>query len=142
MSSSNSVSRGRARFGILVPFTNTNLEADFALMRPAGISMHFSRLGGYDEDEIPDETQMQGLGASDLEEPLRLFMGIKPDVVIYGCTSATLTHGPEFDRQLTAKIKASSGAATVTAAGALVDALNVLNAEKDRLCFALRSGHQ
>ena len=123
-------SRGHARFGVLVPFTNTNLEADFALMRPDGVSMHFSRLGGYDEDEIPDEEQMQGLGASDLDEPLRLLMGVKPDVVIYGCTSATLTHGPEFDRQLAEMIRATCGAATVTAAGALVFALNALGAKR------------
>jgi maleate isomerase len=29
-------SRGRARIGVLVPFTNTNLEPDLALMAPAG----------------------------------------------------------------------------------------------------------
>ncbi|MEM8801060.1 MAG: Asp/Glu racemase [Pseudomonadota bacterium] len=125
-----SSSRGLSRFGILVPFTNTNLEADFALMRPDGVSMHYSRLGGYDEDAIPDAAQMQGLGASELDESLRLLMGVKPDVVIYGCTSATLTHGPAFDRALSAKIKASTGAATVTAAGALVHALKALNTKK------------
>ena len=43
-----------------------------------------------DEDEIPDEDQMAGLGAADMQEPLRLLLGAKPDVVIYGCTSATL----------------------------------------------------
>ena len=123
-------SRGRARFGILVPFTNTNLEPDMAMMRPDGVSMHFARLGGYDADEIPDEAQMQGLGASDLEEPLRLLIGVKPDVVLYGCTSATLTHGPSFDRQLAARIKTDSGAETVTAAGALVEALTALKAKR------------
>jgi hypothetical protein len=55
-------SRGRARIGVLVPFTNTNLEPDLALMAPPGLSLHIARMGGYDEDEIPDETQMQGLG--------------------------------------------------------------------------------
>lgn len=123
-------SRGRARFGILVPFTNTNLEPDMAMIRPDGVSLHFARLGGYDADEIPDEAQMQGLGASDLEEPLRLLNGVKPDVVLYGCTSATLTHGPGFDRQLAARIKTDSGAETVTAAGALVVALTALKAKR------------
>ncbi|MFK7745844.1 MAG: Asp/Glu racemase [Roseobacter sp.] len=120
-------SRGWARFGILVPFTNTNLEPDMVLLRPDGVSLHFARLGGYDEDEIPDETQMQGLGAADLEEPLHLLMGVRPDVVFYGCTSATLTHGPAFDQHLTKEIKTRSGAETVTAAGALMFALNRLN---------------
>ncbi|WP_425082061.1 maleate cis-trans isomerase family protein [Ruegeria arenilitoris] len=123
-------SRGRARFGLLVPFTNTNFEPDLALMSPAGVSLHVARLGGYDEDEIPDESQMHDLGAADLDEPLRLLMGTKPDVVFYGCTSATLTHGPEFDRDLANRISADSGAKTVTAAGALVHALSTLGAKR------------
>lgn len=123
-----SYSRGRARFGVLVPFTNSNLEPDMALLRPDGVSLHFARLGGYDEDEIPDAEQMQGLGAADLDEPLRLLQGVRPDVIIYGCTSATLTHGPAFDTTLADRISAESGAHTVTAAGALVHALKSLGA--------------
>ena len=119
-------SRGRARIGVLVPFTNTNLEPDLMMMRPSGVSVHVARLGGYDEDEIPDEDQMADLGASDMGEPLALLQGVKPDVIQYGCTSATLAHGPAFDRDLAAQIKAQSGAQTVTAAGAVVHALKSL----------------
>lgn len=121
-------SRGRARFGVLVPYTNANLEPDMVLLRPDGVSMHFARMGGYDQDEIPDATQMQALGTADLDGPLQLLQGVRPDVILYGCTSATLTHGREYDRQLAERIKAESGAATVTAAGALVHALNTLGA--------------
>lgn len=123
-------SRGRARFGVLVPFTNTNLEPDMVLMRPVGVSLHFARLGGYDRDEIPDAEQMHGLGAADIAEPLRLLQGVRPDVIFYGCTSATLTHGPSFDRALAEQIKAESGAETVSAAGALVYVLTALNAKR------------
>ena len=123
-------SRGRARIGALVPFTNTNLEPDLTLMRPDGVSLHFQRLGGYDQDEIPDADQMHGLGASDLAAPLRLLQGVRPDVILYGCTSATLTHGVAFDRELAAAIKADSGAETVTAAGALVHALRTLGVRR------------
>lgn len=125
-----SSSRGRARFGILVPFTNTNLEPDMTLMRPDGVSLHFARLGGYDKDEIPDSEQMHGLGAADLSEPLRLLQGVQPDVILYGCTSATLTHGLSFDRELAKQIKRDSGAETVTAAGALVHALQTLRLKR------------
>ncbi|MDG1208083.1 MAG: Asp/Glu racemase [Paracoccaceae bacterium] len=120
-------SRGRARIGVLVPFTNTNLEPDMALLRPDGASLHFARLGGYDQDEIPDADQMHGLGAADLDEPLRLLQGVRPDVILYGCTSATLTHGPRFDSDLADRISRESGAATVTAAGALTHGLKALN---------------
>lgn len=120
------MSRGLRRFGVLVPFTNSNLEPDMMLMRPGGVSLHFGRLGGYDQDEIPDQNQMQGLGAADLTDPLRLLQGVRPDVIMYGCTSATLTHGPSFDRDLARQIRQDSGAQTVTAAGALVCAVKAL----------------
>lgn len=123
-------SRGKARMGVLVPFTNTNLEADMALLRPDGVSVHFARLGGYDVDEIPDSGQMSGLGEWDMDETLRLLCGVKPDVILYGCTSATLTHGPSFDRELAKKIMAISGARTVTAAGSLVHAIKTMGARK------------
>ncbi len=121
-----SLSRGRARVGILVPFTNTNLEADMPLFRPDGVSFHFARLGGYDLDEVPDSKQMAGLGEAPLDEPLRLLAGSRPDVIVYGCTSATLSHGISFDRDLAKQIGKMSNAATVTAAGALVYALRSL----------------
>jgi maleate cis-trans isomerase len=123
-------SRGRARIGVLVPFTNTNLEADLTLLRPTGVSIHYARLGDYDMDAVPDAAQMAGLGAACLDEPLRLIAGARPDVVLYGCTSATLTHGLAFDRELAARIRKQTGAATVTAAGALVDALRKLGVRR------------
>ena len=125
-----SASRGKARIGVFVPYTNTNLEPDMTMLRPEGVSFHYERLGGYDVDEIPDSEQMGGLASSDIEEPLRLLLGVKPDLIMYGCTSATLAHGADFDRELADRIKLASGAETVTAAGALVFALRNLNAKR------------
>lgn len=124
------LSRGKARIGVFVPFTNTNLEADLALMQPEGISFHYARLGGYEADEIPDSDQMAGLGMTDLDEPLRLLFGAKPDVILYGCTSATLAIGPEFDRELAERISVQSNAQTVTAAGSLVHGLKSIGATR------------
>lgn len=118
--------RTRARLGVLVPFTNTNLEPDMALLAPPDVSIHVARLGGYDADEVPDADQMAGLGAADMDEPLRLIGGVRPDAVLYGCTSATLTHGSQFDRDLGTRIAKTTGAVTVTAAGALVHGLQAL----------------
>jgi len=118
--------RSGPKIGVLVPFTNTNLEPDMMALCPAGCSMHFARMGGYDVDEIPGADQMAGLGASDISETLRLLSGVRPAAILYGCTSATLTHGPAFDRDLAARIKALSGAVSITAAGALVAGIQAL----------------
>ncbi len=122
------------RVGVLVPFTNVNLEPDMHLMRPSEVTLHFERLGGYDVEAIPDENQMAGLGASDLEGTLRLIGGVRPSAILYGCTSATLTHGPSFDRDLSAMISERLGALCITAAGALIEALQALQAT--RVCFS------
>lgn len=111
------------KIGVLVPFTNTNLEPDMNRLCPKGATMHFARLGGYDVDEIPDSAQMAGLGASDISTELRLIAGVRPKAVLYGCTSATLTHGRSFDRDLAERIEMTAGAKSITAAGALEYAL-------------------
>ncbi|MDW3221584.1 MAG: Asp/Glu racemase [Paracoccaceae bacterium] len=119
--------RSGARIGVLVPFTNCNLEPDMMALCPPGCTVHFARMGGYDVDEIPGSDQMAGLGASDISETLRLLSGVRPAIVLYGCTSATLTHGSRFDRDLAARMKTGSGAISITAAGALVAALRALD---------------
>lgn len=122
--------RTRAKIGVLVPFTNCNLEPDMELLRPPNTTVHFARLGGYDADKIPGSDQMAGLGSSDITEALHLISGVRPDVVLYGCTSATLTHGPSFDAELAEKIKESSNAISLTAAGCLVTAIKTVGAAK------------
>ena len=118
------------KIGVLVPFTNTNIEADMFRMRPEGASIHFTRMGGYDLDLIPDGDQMSTMGETDISEPLRLIAAVSPDVVLYGCTSATLSHGPGFDERLRESIATTTGAFAITAAGALIKTLSNLKVKK------------
>mgnify|MGYP001796035624 CR=1 FL=1 len=120
------IPRSGPKIGVLVPYTNVNLEPDMGLLLPASVTCHFERMGGYDVEEIPGSAQMAGLGASDIDETLRLIAGVRPAAVLYGCTSATLTHGPAFDRELANKIERTTGAVSITAAGALVAGSNRL----------------
>lgn len=122
--------RGEARIGVLVPFTNTNLESDMIAMRCPNTTLHFQRMGGYDLEEIPDADQMAGLGNSDISHDIKMIAGVRPHVVLYGCTSATLTHGSSFDTELATRIKATSGAVCFTAAGALLAAMHAMNITK------------
>jgi maleate cis-trans isomerase len=121
--------RGR-KIGVLVPYTNVNLEPDMIMMCPEGCTMHFERLADYDIDEIPGSDQMARLGASDIAETLRLIAGVRPAAVLCGCTSATLTHGTAFDQDLARTIKDRSGAISLTAAGTLVRAIRALGASR------------
>ena len=100
------------------------------MLRPNGVSLHFARAGGYDLDEVPDSDQMRQFALASLEEVVDSLGATRPDAVIYGCTSATLAHGPEFDKQFAQRISDMLGKPAITAAGALVLALNTLGVKK------------
>ena len=123
-------SRGRGRIGVVVPVSNTNLEPDMGLLRPDGVSVHFARAGGYDLDAVPDSEQMRQFALNSLDQVVSDLSAVRPDIVLYGCTSATLAHGPAFDREFCASIKEKSGVAAATAAGTLVNALSCLGTHK------------
>ncbi len=128
-------SRGRARIGVVVPVTNTNLEPDMTMMRPKGVSIHFARSGGYDVDAIPDEKQMQNYSDAPYEEVVDSLKNCRSDIILYGCTSATLAQGPAFDEKFRTLIQARTSIPTVTAASSLIEAL----ADLDIKAFAFTS---
>src|SRR5690349_20941264 len=90
-------SRSKARIGIVVPFSNTNLESDMILLRPVEASLHFTRIGGYDLDATPDADQMRKFALTSLEAAITSLAAVRPHVILYGCTSATISLGREFD---------------------------------------------
>ncbi len=123
-------SRGRARIGVVVPVTNTNLEPDMYTLQPEGVSIHFVRSGGYDIDAIPDEKQMQQYSDTSWQETVDQLKHCRSDIILYGCTSATLAQGPEFDEQFRKQIEQRTAIPTVTAASALIEALTDLKIKK------------
>ncbi|MEM7169284.1 MAG: aspartate/glutamate racemase family protein [Pseudomonadota bacterium] len=131
-------SRGRGRIGVVVPVTNTNLEPDMMMLAPEGVSLHFSRSGGYDVDAIPDEKQMRQYSDQHSPEVVDNLRLCRSDVILYGCTSATLAQGPAYDRQFRQEIEAQTGIPAITAASALVEAISDVG-DKGSKAFALSS---
>lgn len=115
--------RGLARMGCIVPVSNTNLEPDMVRICPQGMSVHFARAGGYDIDQVPDSAQMIKLAESSLEPVLDQLVATRPDIIAYGCTSATLAKGPKYDAEFRTKIEQLSGVPAITAASALCHAV-------------------
>ena len=122
--------RGRGRIGAMVPSTNRNLEPDFFLLAPPGVSVHFVRLREEDPDELPTSSVLQRYAHLPVAEPAELLVAATVEVIAYGCTSATLSGSPEFDTQLSAEIERVSGLPTITAARALLEALATLEVSK------------
>ena len=120
--------RGLARIGVVVPVSNSNLEPDLALLAPEGVSFHVSRSGGYDLDAIPDEHQMRRYSDTHSDDVVDALRHCGSQVILYGCTSATLAQGPVYDAAFRERIEARTGIPAMTAAGAVVEALRAVGA--------------
>ena len=122
--------RGLARIGVVVPMSNSNLEPDMYSMLPNGVTVHFVRAGGYDLDKVPDSEQMRQFAEGALDEILQPLVAVRPHILVYGCTSATLSHGPAYDQNFVQRMEAIADTPSVTAAGALVETLKDLGLNK------------
>ncbi|WP_424946247.1 maleate cis-trans isomerase family protein [Candidatus Spongiihabitans sp.] len=127
-------SRGRGRIGVVVPYTNTNLEPDLTAMRPDGVSMHFTRIAGYELNCAPNTSTMQALGNAPMDASIDLLTAIRPDIILYGCTSATLALGRRADLALAIRLTAYSGLPVVTASNAVINALTDIAVSKIVIC--------
>jgi len=120
----------RIRLGLIVPASNTNAEPDCQLLAPKGVTTHVTRSGGYDVNAIPDSSEMRRFARQSLDQQLQMLIDARVDVIAYACTSATLSDGPDFDREFCEEIQRKSGRPAVTAAGALVDAIHALGLKR------------
>ena len=111
------------RIGLIVPSSNTNAEPDCISLCPTGVTIHSVRSGGYDVEAIPDSTEMRNFVRQSLDQNCKDLMDACVDVIAYGCTSATLSEGPEFDSEFCQKLEYMTGRPAVTTAGALVEAV-------------------
>jgi len=122
--------RSRGRIGAIVPASNVNLEPDFQLLLPAGVTAHFTRVGTYDPDAVPDVAEMEAFSAADVDAAARSLAAADVGVVAYGCTSGTFFGGASYDRELRDRVAAAAGVPAVTAAGSLATALRRLGVER------------
>lgn len=118
------------RIGLIVPSSNTNVEPDFQLLCPTGITVHSVRSGGYDVTAIPDSDEMRKFVRLSVDQNLKDLVDGRVDVIAYGCTSATLSDGPDFDAAFCKQLEKGSGKPAVTTAGALVEAIRAIGVNR------------
>ena len=110
----------RAKIGLIVPFTNTVNEAEWARMAPDGVTVHTTRMAlNHGEDAAALERSILAAVAS-LAPAL-------PDVIAYGCTAGSMIM--PLDR-LTNAMRDMGGMPAVATAPALVQALQALGAKR------------
>jgi maleate isomerase len=104
----------------MIPSSNTMMEVDFSRGLPPGTALHTARMFMADttaeaEHRMLDEYALPA--ARDLGTA-------RPDVVVFGCTSAGALRGSDYDSQLCDRISELTGAPTVSTIGAVRAAIS------------------
>jgi maleate isomerase len=118
------VSARPARVGLMIPSSNTMMEVDFARDLPPGTALHTARM--FMEDTTPaGENRM----LDEFALPAARDLGTaRPDVVVFGCTSAGALRGNDYDAQLCERISGLAGAPVVSTIGAVRAAIQASGA--------------
>ena len=104
-----------ARVGLMIPSSNTMMEVDFARDLPPGTALHTARMF-LEETTAAAEIRM----LDEFALPAARDVGTaRPDVVVFGCTSAGALRGNDYDTELCARISEITGAPTVSTIGAV-----------------------
>jgi maleate isomerase len=112
------------RVGLMIPSSNTMMEVDFTRDLPSGTALHTARM--YMEDTTPaGENRM----LDEFALPAARDLGTaRPDVVVFGCTSAGALRGNDYDAQLCQRISELTGAPVVSTIGAVRTAIEASGA--------------
>ena len=113
-----------ARVGLMIPSSNTMMEVDFARDLPPGTALHTARM--FMEDTTPaGENRM----LDEFALPAARDLGTaRPDVVVFGCTSAGALRGNAYDTELCGRISAIAGAPVTSTIGAVRAAIETSGA--------------
>jgi maleate isomerase len=114
------------RVGLLIPSSNTMMEVDFTRGLPADCNLHTGRM--YMEDTTEEgENRM----LDEFALPAARDVGTaRPDVVVFGCTSAGALRGNDYDAILCEKISAITGAPTVSTIQSVRSAIRASGAKR------------
>jgi len=122
----------RKKFAVIVPSTNTVVEADFNRLAPPGVTFHTGRM--YIERPVMDSDAAFEAVMEQIRESIRVairdVMTCKPDYMVMGMSSATFWDGVEGNARFIERVRAQAGLDVSTGASACRAALERLGVKR------------
>jgi len=103
------------RVGLIVPSSNTVVEPDLYRRLPAGSTLHTARI--YLEETTAEAEAV--MLDEHLPRAVRDLATARPEVVVFGCTSAGALRGNAYEADLLARIGSETGAETFSVAASV-----------------------
>ena len=101
----------RRKFGVIGPSTNTIVQPDFEMMRPIGVTNHYSRIFTPNAQAVSNDTFMAGtkLIGENVLDAVRSVMTCAPDYLVMGMSAVTFYGGSAGADAFQAKVEAEAG---------------------------------
>ena len=101
----------RAKFGVIVPSTNTSVQPEYDEMRPRGVTNHISRIGIPDTKVTDDASFMVMLNTIRVATMAAVddVMSMSPDYVVMGMSAETFWDGAEGADKMLHDLQARTG---------------------------------
>ena len=101
----------RKKFGVMGPSTNTVVQPDFDMMRPVGVTNHYSRIYTPNAQAVSNESFMAGATviADNTLDAVRSVMTCAPDYLVMGMSAVTFFGGAAGADAFQAKIAREAG---------------------------------
>ena len=110
------------RIGVLLPSSNSVQEPDFCSVLPKHITLHVARM---QLTQVEADSTLRIV--QEIETESRKLVDV--DVIVFAATAPSSRNGIGYDRELVARIEATSGRPATTASTALLEALRALSAK-------------
>ncbi|MDE0171371.1 MAG: arylmalonate decarboxylase [bacterium] len=122
----------RAKFGVIVPSTNTVVEHDFNMIGPRGVTFHTGRMYIETPTLDSDETFLALIGQirASISVAVRDVVTCQPDYMVMGMSAETFWNGVEGNRRFEARIRDATGLELSTGATSCRTALELLGVER------------
>lgn len=106
------------RVGVLLPATDTGLEAELPFRLAGAASVHFARvaLRSVEDQELRGFLDRAG-------GQLEAILAVVPDLLVVGCTSAGFVHGVDGERRRLEALERRAGVPVLSTARAMADTL-------------------
>ncbi len=122
----------RAKWGVIIPSTNTVVEHDLYAVRPEGITFHASRMY-LEAPDLSSDAAFEAVLAqieTSIDVAIRDVLTCEPDYLVMGMSAETFWGGKEGGEKFTRQVEQTSGLHVATGAAACEAAVDTLGLER------------
>jgi len=117
--------KNRRHLGLLVPSSDNVMESDLWHRLPTKVALHVARMYMESTTVAGEEKMLQ----EELGPAARRLSSVRPELAIFGCTSAAALHGLDGDAEIARQVSETTGCSCITVIQAALEEIRRVDAQ-------------